>query len=48
MLLRDLPVIPLYFNTRSYQMQPSVKGWYSNPLDDHSLKEVYLDATATP
>ena len=48
MLLRDLPAIPVYFNTRPYLIQPSVKGWYSNPLDDHSLKEVYLDESSAP
>ena len=48
MVLRDLPVIPLYFNTRDYLILPSVKGWYSNVLDDHSLKEVYLDDHPTP
>ncbi len=48
MLLRDLPVIPVYFNTRSYLMQPSVKGWYPNFLDDHALNEVYLVDQAPP
>ena len=48
MLMADLPVIPVYFNTRSYLIQPSVKGWYSNFLDDHSLKEVYLDDDSAP
>ena len=48
MLMTDLPVIPLYFNTRWYLLQPSVKGWYPNFLDDHSLKEVYLENEAIP
>ncbi len=48
MLLRDLPVIPLFFNTRAYLIQPSVKGWHPNYLDDHSLNEVSLADDAAP
>ena len=47
-LLRDLPVIPLYFNTNFYLIQPSVKGWYPDVLNDHSLKEVYLEDQSAP
>ncbi len=30
-LLSELPVIPLYFYTRNYLLQPSVKGWCAQP-----------------
>lgn len=42
MLLRDLPILPLYFGTRATLRQPSVRGWFDNPLDVHDLKGVSL------
>ena len=47
-LVREIPVIPLYFYTRNYLLQPSVKGWYPNVIDHHPWKDVYLDENAVP
>jgi len=45
-LLDELPLIPIYYYTRVYLLQPSVKNWYPNNLDHHPYKYVYLDPTA--
>ena len=45
-LLDEAPVIPIYFYTRVYLLQPSVKGWYPNILDEHTPKFIYLDDAA--
>jgi oligopeptide transport system substrate-binding protein len=42
-LLDEAPVAPIYFYTRIYLKQPSVKGWYPNILDVHMPKFIYLD-----
>jgi len=42
-LLQEMPVIPLYFYTRNYLIQPSVKGWEQNLLDIHPYKNVRLE-----
>jgi oligopeptide transport system substrate-binding protein len=47
-LMRELPVIPLYFYTRNYLLQPSVKGWSPNLIDNHPWKYVHLDESAVP
>ncbi|NKB25327.1 MAG: peptide ABC transporter substrate-binding protein [Kiritimatiellae bacterium] len=41
-LLDQTPIIPIYFYTRVYLIQPNVKGWYENLLDHHPYKYVYL------
>lgn len=41
-LLRDAPIIPLYFYTRVYLMWPSVRNWRSNVLGYISFKDLYL------
>jgi oligopeptide transport system substrate-binding protein len=45
-LLEEAPVMPLYFYTRVYLKQPSVKGWYANILDVHMPQFIYLEETA--
>ncbi len=45
-LLDEAPIIPIYFYTRVYLKQPSVKGWYANYLDVHMPKFIYLEETA--
>lgn len=42
-LLRDMPVIPIYWYTRNYLLHPSVKGWHPNILDRHDYTRVYLE-----
>ena len=44
-LLDEAPIIPIYFNTQAYLIQPSVKGWYPTILDSHPYKHVYLEST---
>ncbi|MDQ6632269.1 MAG: peptide ABC transporter substrate-binding protein [Verrucomicrobiota bacterium] len=44
LLLDEMPVIPIYFYTRVYLIQPSVKGWFPNILDSHPYKYVYLES----
>lgn len=43
-LMDELPIMPIYFYTRPRLIQPSVKGYYPNLLDQHSYLSVYLDA----
>ena len=43
-LLRDMPVIPLYWYTRNYLIDPSVRGWHPNILDRHDYTELSLEA----
>ncbi len=44
-LMDEVPMAPVYFYTRVYLMQPSVKGWYSNNLDIHMPQFIYLEDT---
>jgi oligopeptide transport system substrate-binding protein len=45
-LVTECPMAPIYFYSRNNLRRPEVKGWYSNLLDYHALKGVYLDASA--
>jgi len=42
-LLEELPIIPVYHYRNNYLIQPSVKGWFSNILDRHPYKFLYLE-----
>jgi oligopeptide transport system substrate-binding protein len=42
-LLEEMPVIPLYYYASVKLRKPYVKGWGSNPLDQHPLKFVWID-----
>lgn len=42
LLLEEMPVIPIYYYTRVYALRPEVKNWYSNILDHHPWKHIYL------
>jgi oligopeptide transport system substrate-binding protein len=44
LLLADLPVVPLYFNTQNYLLSPRVKGWRQDGL----WNRFYLDVSLTP
>ena len=46
LLLEQSPIAPIYFYTNVYLLQPSVKGWYSNILNRHMPKFLYLEETA--
>lgn len=41
-LLDELPVMPIYFYTRVYALNPKVKNWVWNPLDNRSWKFIDL------
>jgi oligopeptide transport system substrate-binding protein len=42
LLLAAAPIIPLYYNTHTYLLQPSVHGWHPTLLDHHPYKYVSL------
>ena len=42
-MLAAAPIIPLYFNTHVFLVQPSVKGWHPTLLDHHPYKHVWLE-----
>lgn len=44
LLIKDAPIIPLYYYTHVFAIQPSVKNWYPTLLDHHPYKAVYLEA----
>jgi oligopeptide transport system substrate-binding protein len=41
-LLDEMPIIPIFFYTRPRLIQPSVRGWYPNVLDQYDFKSIYL------
>lgn len=43
LLMKDMPICPIYFYTRDYLKQPFVKGWLPNLLDIHPYKFVWLE-----
>jgi oligopeptide transport system substrate-binding protein len=43
LLLTAAPIIPLYYNTHVFLLQPSVQGWHPTLLDHHPYKYVYLE-----
>lgn len=42
-LLREQPIIPLFYYTSIYLVHPSVKGWHPNVLDLHPHKYLSLE-----
>ncbi len=42
LLLTELPIIPLYWYTKPFLIQPSVQNWFPLVLDDHNYKFVDL------
>jgi oligopeptide transport system substrate-binding protein len=43
LLLEDAPVIPIYYFTHVFLIQPSVRGWHPTLLDHHPYKHVWLE-----
>lgn len=35
LLLQEMPIVPLYFETNLHLVSPAVEGWVDNPLDYH-------------
>jgi len=42
-LMEELPIIPLYFYTKVFLLDPTVKGMEPNLLDNHPFKYVWLE-----
>lgn len=42
-LLTELPVLPLYWYTRTYWLRPEVKNWKPLLLDNHNYKYIRLE-----
>jgi oligopeptide transport system substrate-binding protein len=45
-LVEESPIMPIYTYTTTYLLQPSVKGWYHNILNQHPYKYIHLEASA--
>ena len=45
-LVEESPIMPIYTYTTAYLLQPSVKGWYHNILNQHPYKYIHLEASA--
>src|SRR6185503_4732320 len=46
-LLRDLPVLPLYYYVSQAAWTDKVKGVYQNIMDYHPLNEAYVEGSDT-
>ena len=42
-LVDELPVIPIYYYTRFYALNPKVKGYYPTLLDNHPYKYISIE-----
>jgi oligopeptide transport system substrate-binding protein len=42
-LVREVPVMPIYFYKSVYLLRPEVKGWHPNKLDHHPYQHVWLE-----
>jgi len=47
-LVREMPVAPIYFYVRNMLIQPAVQGWYPTLLDHHPYKHVRLGGEPVP
>jgi oligopeptide transport system substrate-binding protein len=43
LVLAAAPIIPIYYNTHVFLIQPSVRGWNPTLLDHHPYKHVWLE-----
>jgi ABC-type oligopeptide transport system substrate-binding subunit len=41
-LLKEVPVLPLYFSVTKSLVSPKVTGWMDNPFDVHSVRDLRL------
>jgi oligopeptide transport system substrate-binding protein len=41
-LLKEMPVLPIYFYVNTGLIRPKVKGFFHNPRDVHPFKDIYL------
>jgi oligopeptide transport system substrate-binding protein len=42
-LMDELPIIPMYYYVGKDMVKPYVRGFYSNLLDDHPLREIWIN-----
>ncbi|MGL4392215.1 MAG: peptide ABC transporter substrate-binding protein [Fusobacteriaceae bacterium] len=45
-LMKDMPIIPLYYYTRVVCANPKVKNWYLSPLGEYNFKNAYVEVAA--
>jgi len=43
-MLRDMPVIPIFYSAETFLMAPSVHGWSGRPFADRLFKTMWLEA----
>ena len=48
LLLQDAPLIPIYYFTHVFLLQPAVRNWHPTLLDHHPYKHVYLEVPSQP
>jgi oligopeptide transport system substrate-binding protein len=41
--MTELPIIPIYWYTRTYLLDPRVQGWHPTLLDNRPYKYVFFD-----
>jgi oligopeptide transport system substrate-binding protein len=44
MLLRELPVLPLFHDSSPHLVNPAVRGWYPNLLNYHPYQRMWLES----
>jgi len=42
-LMEEMPIIPVYFYTRVYALDLSVKGWHPTIIDNHPYQKLWLE-----
>jgi oligopeptide transport system substrate-binding protein len=42
-LLKEMPIAPIYHYTTNYMVDTRVKNWHSNNIDERDYKHVYLE-----
>jgi len=48
LMLRDHPLIPLYFYVNKHLVKPEVQGWYDNVMNVVYSKDLALKGSAAP
>ena len=42
-LMEELPIVPIYWYTRKYMLDPRVRNWFPKALDNRPFKYIYLE-----
>lgn len=48
LLLAETPIAPVFFGTRTYLIQPSVRGWVPSLLGIHRYQTLWLEEPSSP